>query len=261
MNAAIFASTKKKLRKGKKVKNTDLNLNELKLKMDRIIVDEKEFRRISKYWKEHDCSTIYDGKLFFPLSDFILDVQCDKHTKLFGLMELVNYSPVNYTFTSKQIYMQAIRKSKGFEFDVKDTSMKNHTKSEIQKYAEVNHAFITGILIYIIRKAEERRRIYKEALPNVPDEKEQEKKEKVYKDRELFFLNDIIEFVTDHPTKKSIQYLKDVWGVRGHLRHYQNGVVVFIKPYKKGRKRDTMEPENRTYLIEKEGEQNEQRTD
>ena len=238
-----------------------MDLNELKLKMDRIIVDENEFRRISKYWKEYDCTSFYDEKLFFPLSDFIIDVQCDKHTKLFGLMELVNYSPVNYTFTSEQIYMQVIRKGKGFEFNANDNTFKNHTKAEIQKYANINHAFITGILIYIIRKAEERRRIYKEALPNVSEDKEQERKERIYKDRELFLLDDIIEFVTDHPTKKSIQYLKDVWGVRGHLRHYQNGVVVFIKPYKKGRMRNTKEPENKTYLIEREDEINEQGTD
>lgn len=230
----------------------DINLNELKYKMDRVIVDNKQFKTISNFWKEENIlAAVHREKLFFPLSDFILDVELDRQTKLFGLVELMNYSPLSYTFTSDLIHMTCIRKENGWDIDALDTSIRNHTEDEIQQYAEINNSFIVCILIYIIMKGEERRRIYKDIFPHATDEFRTEAFKKVYKDRECFLLNDIVEFVTDHPTRKSIQYLKDVWGVRGHLRHYQNGVVVFIKPYKKGRMRDTKEPESKTYLLEK----------
>lgn len=39
------------------------------------------------------------------------------------------------------------------------------------------------------------------------------------------------------------------WGVRGHKRHYKDGRVVYIKPYKKGRDRLKGEGEAKTYLL------------
>ena len=40
------------------------------------------------------------------------------------------------------------------------------------------------------------------------------------------------------------------WGVAGHYRHYKNGKVVYIQPYRKGKKRDDPEAyQPKTYLI------------
>ena len=41
----------------------------------------------------------------------------------------------------------------------------------------------------------------------------------------------------------------EVWGVRGHYRCYKSGKKVWIEPYKKGKKRNELEPINRSYLI------------
>ena len=128
------------------------------------------------------------------------------------------------------------------------------TKKEAQEYASAITDYFQMMMIYICDNAEQRRHVLKEAKKNNPDTSDHEKKEREYHDRELFFLNDIVVFVSEHPTKRSIHYLKDVWGVRGHLRHLQNGDVIFIKPFKKGRMRLTKEPENRTYLIERKEE-------
>lgn len=41
----------------------------------------------------------------------------------------------------------------------------------------------------------------------------------------------------------------ECWGVRGHYRHYKNGKIVKIQPFKKGSKRDSMEPTDKTYIL------------
>ena len=41
----------------------------------------------------------------------------------------------------------------------------------------------------------------------------------------------------------------ECYGVRGHYRHYKNGAVVFIKPYKKGTKRNEGNPVKQNYKI------------
>ena len=43
----------------------------------------------------------------------------------------------------------------------------------------------------------------------------------------------------------------DCWGVRGHYRHYKNGNTVFIKAYQKGKKRNKIEAEPKTYILGK----------
>ena len=41
----------------------------------------------------------------------------------------------------------------------------------------------------------------------------------------------------------------ECYGVRGHYRHYKNGKVVFVKPYKKGWNRDGKAPSKQNYTI------------
>ena len=43
------------------------------------------------------------------------------------------------------------------------------------------------------------------------------------------------------------------WGVAGHWRHYKSGKTVWIKPYRKGRKRNNPEAyQPKEYLLSKE---------
>lgn len=41
----------------------------------------------------------------------------------------------------------------------------------------------------------------------------------------------------------------DVWGVAGHIRHYRDGKIVYIKPYKKGPGREKSNPDAKTYQV------------
>lgn len=223
---------------------------DIEKKIDKIIVTEKEFKKISKWGKENlvryipDEINPQDKKMFFPLKTFILDLNLEKGAKIKALVELDTFNPVvggrvttdSYWYTWKRDFMR-----RGYEF--KGENVPKHI-------IEISHAFILETLIYICqadRNVEYRDRIEKAKTSgrNNPYE---------YHDRVCFLLNDIIEYAGTHKTRKSIQYQCECWGVRGHLRHYTDGRVVFIEPYKKGRKRDILEPLSKTYLIGKEVE-------
>ena len=59
--------------------------------------------------------------------------------------------------------------------------------------------------------------------------------------------NEVQDFLKEHSTHK---ITCPSWGVSGHYRHYKNGKVVWIKPYKKGKKRDSNKDyQSKTYSI------------
>lgn len=223
---------------------------DIERKIDKIIVTEKEFKKIAKWGKENLVRYIPDGikpqdkKMFFPLKTFILDLSLEKGTKIKALVELDTFNPVNggrvttdkYWYTYKRDFMK-----RGYEFKGEGAP---------KNIINTSHAFILETLIYICqadREKEYRQRIERAKATGRTNPYE-------YQDRVCFLLNDIVEYAGTHKTKKSIQYQCECWGVRGHLRHYQNGRVVFIEPFKKGSKRDILEPRSKTYMIWKEAE-------
>lgn len=52
------------------------------------------------------------------------------------------------------------------------------------------------------------------------------------------------------PFRNYETYTCECWGVRGHIRHLKDGREIFIKPYKKGIKRDTID-EGKDYVYGK----------
>ena len=43
----------------------------------------------------------------------------------------------------------------------------------------------------------------------------------------------------------------EAWEVRGHYRRYKSGKVVFIKPFKKGKNKDSEVSSSRVYYLKK----------
>lgn len=234
-----------------------MKIDHLEKDIDKVYVDYKEFDKIRKWYlsiENMDATEFLNQKMFFPLNDFILEVELNKHTPIKGLVQLVNYNPTHFHFYNEtiEIYHKREPENKRSYIEAKDMTNRVHTNKETEDFASIVSNYIMAVMCYISLKGKDRAVYMKEAQRHDESKENlQESKEKIYHDRELYFLKDIIIFVSEHQTKKSIQYLKDVWGVRGHLRHYQNGEIVFIKPYKKGRMRLTKDPESRTYLIER----------
>lgn len=229
-------------------------LKEIEQKVDKIFIDRNDWKKIERY-RHEQCPNSqdewnkngkFDARMFFPLNTFVLETDFGK-TRYKGLVELQDFNPMNFTYTDEIGVFKVTRKiGEGFLLDFRQHDMNKKYRTETNDYFDMLIIYLTSVMIYIIDKAEERRR--EEGISLQVERKQREEYE--YKDRELFFLNDIIKYRKIHPNRKSIQYRCECWGVRGHLRHYTNGKVVFIEPYKKGRKRDILDPKSKTYLIE-----------
>ena len=219
-------------------------ISEIEKKIDKIIVTDREFKKIARWGKDNlvrtmpDTVTATDKRMFFPLKTFILDLSLDKRTKIKALVELDTFNPIAggrittdaYWYTWKRDFIK-----RGYDF-----------QGEAPKeYIQISHAFILETLMYICQA--DRNVEYRERIEKVKSSGKSNPYE--YQDRVCFLLNDIIEYAGTHKTRKSIQYQCECWGVRGHIRHYTDGRTVFIEPYKKGRKRDILEPRSKTYLL------------
>ena len=234
-------------------------LKELEKNYDKILIDLKDTSKIFSWAKtrpstEEGLSEWFDVRRFFPLSDFVLEWQMKKDFTLKCFIQLNNYNPVDFTvfLTTGTITCKRMTGGYGFEINFQN-DIPYKTQQEQVEYAQLTADYCMMAMLYIYEKGLERRKIEKESIRKIDAGTGMITGEKVYHDRELYFLKDIIIYVSDHPTKKSIQYLKDVWGVRGHLRHLQNEDIIFIKPFKKDRMRLTKDPESKTYLLENGG--------
>ena len=208
--------------------------------IDKVYISRQDVKKIVKYYKTNPVlSDEFDRRLFFPLDKFILEIE-DSRVK--GLIELDNFSPCHWRYTSDCEDLRCDREGKGFKADyhvygIGDKSLARKSGSDLEH-------IIIQVMFYIILSAEQRRREYR-ISPNL-DRKESENYK--YRERECFLMSDIVEYTRLHPTKKSLKYRCECWGVRGHIRHTKSGVQ-FVHPYKKGKKRDILEPKNKTYLI------------
>lgn len=216
-----------------------MTIKEIGLKTDKIIITQKEFKKISKWATERNLSEDMDKRLFFPLKTFVIEMALDKHTTLTALVELDSFNPVNGKITTDNYW---------FTYKREKEKRRAHIEGEgaPQNVMQPTHVFIVGAMLYICLKSRE----HIERISTESERKETEKDNPYkYQDRVCFLLNDIIHYTAKHPNRKSIQYQCECWGVRGHIRHYTDGRVVFIEPYKKGRLRNTLEPKSKTYLL------------
>ena len=210
---------------------------EIEKKLDKIYINQSEFKKIQKFLYGKNPSEYLDKRMFFPLKNFVIDIQLDKVKRLKALVELDTFNPTSGRITTDDYFFTYKRESE-------NRRTKIDGKGASQNDMEVTHVLIVASMVYICLQSRE-----KEIRQRIEHKREKSDKPYEYRNRECFLLNEIIEYVGEHPNRKSIQYQCECWGVRGHLRHYTDGRVTFIEPYKKGRKRDVLEPKSRTYLL------------
>ena len=222
-------------------------IRDFEQEVDKIIIRDRDYQKIAKWIKENRWEDLKEQRHFFPLNTFIFDFDV-KGARIYGLVELKDFNPINMHVTTDNWELTEIRNGPGWDtrFELTDGS-KIKSEYKAKDYSSNVHAAILRTLLYIEAIAKEKRRQYRLS----PDILKKQRSEYQYKERECFFADDIIEYAKLHPTRSSIQYRCECWGVRGHFRHYEVGKVVFIKPYKKGKKRDILEPASKDYLIER----------
>ena len=218
-------------------------LRDIEDKVDKVVITEKEYKKIDKWVSENitysGIDNVLNKRMFFPLKTFVFEMRA-KNGIAKCLVELDSFNPVKggrlstdrFWYTWKREY----RGDKGgFQFDGQGLT---------ERAGSETHRFLMDCLIYICMA--ERTIEYR---PVVERARETGYEPYEYKERECFLLKDIIRYTGTHKNKKSIQYRCECWGVRGHLRHHDNGKVSFVHPFKKGKKRDVLEPRSKTYLL------------
>ena len=220
-------------------------IRDIESKVDKVLITEKDFQKISKWVAENvegkcnGADNVLNKKMFFPLRTFIFETRTRMgDTKC--LVELDGYNPVSggrmttdrWWYTWKREFRDGMG---GFWFDGEGLD---------EKLVAVSHRYLMDCLMYICMA--EREKEYRFAVEKAHKEGCEPHE---YSDRVCFLLKDIIQYVSTHKTKKSVKFSCECWGVRGHIRHYQDGRTVFIEPYKKGKKRDILEPRSKTYLL------------
>jgi len=224
-----------------------MTIAEISRNIDKIYITEKDFKKIAKWGKDNlvyedkpNTTKLMDKRMFFPLKNFVIDIEFKKNTRLTALVELDSFNPVSsgrvttddYWYTYKRDFIR-----RGFDFQ--------REQNVPEQIVRTTHAFITEVLMYICFA--DRTMEFRPVIERTKSQGEYNPYE--YQNRVCFLLDDIVKYAGTHKTRKSIQYQCECWGVRGHLRHYSDGRIVFIEPYKKGRLRNTLEPKNKEYML------------
>ena len=222
--------------------------------VDKVYISKKDMRKIDAWGMHNRAVTLkLNEKHFFPLNTFIMYLE---DYNLLILLELNNFNPVDFHYTTDLMegdFKRNYERGDGFDITVlpADGAMSIfRTKEKLKEAATILTNKIAKIMLYLEYEGKMRRK-EKRISPNISRELRENYQ---YKERELFLLKDIIEYVTIHPNKSSIKYRCECCGVRGHFRHYETGQVIFIHPFKKGKKRDILEPKSNTYLTDGEKE-------
>ena len=223
-----------------------MTIAEISREIDTIVINKNELKAILIWSRSHKIDAKEDlNKSFFPFQSFVLKLEMPQTGYQSYLIELDNFNYLKggkitndqYTFTYKRS-----EQNTGWEMDGHAFGSPYSEKS-LQELFEVTHVSILRVMFYLATKSRER---ITKVSPQVT-RKERENYE--YKPRECFLLNDIVKYMSIHPNKSSIKYRCECWGVRGHIRHLADGRAIFIKPYKKGKMRDVLEPHSKVYLI------------
>lgn len=123
------------------------------------------------------------------------------------------------------------------------------------RYLNIGHdlaQLVLRIILYIMTTSREK--ITKIKLPNeVKENANIEKKKKQSVEHKIYLLDEIVDYVIEKGLTLHSSVTHKIncpcWSVRGHFRHYKSGKVIFVKDYKKGKKRDKMKPIDKTYII------------
>ena len=126
----------------------------------------------------------------------------------------------------------------------------NHSESSSNAHCVMGLVmYILSAMLYAFNKKSEifieTQEKYK--VRNRSSEKKKNVKKHPIKVRKVFRIdNDQLE---DFCSKSTHVITCESWDVSGHYRTYKNGKKVWIKPYRKGKKRDEVTPIPNTYIV------------
>lgn len=109
----------------------------------------------------------------------------------------------------------------------------------------------SSLMKYIMRKIGERNILEVEVENNKTKIKNKTVRENKKTENNIYLFKDIVKYVSSEKQGLKRKINCDCWQVHGHYRHYKSGKVVFINPYKKGKKRNDTESKGKKYFLSK----------
>ena len=125
-----------------------------------------------------------------------------------------------------------------------DEEAKEKIKNSIINGLNAELAFITQLRQYIMNESYKRSKVTKisskKANPIIEDSMTHKVKKNKKDDGVVFLLSDVINYVSCN--RSGHTYMCPCWTVRGHFRHYKNGIVKWIDSFEKGKQRGKGKP-------------------
>lgn len=124
------------------------------------------------------------------------------------------------------------------------------TYYEDEDYAFNVLRFFSKLMKYIMKKISERNIL--EVETEVKDKTNTKNATEIKKQKtesNIYLFKDIVKYVGSEKQGLKRKINCDCWQVHGHYRHYKSGKVVFVNPYKKGKKRNDTESKGKKYFL------------
>ena len=94
-------------------------------------------------------------------------------------------------------------------------------------------------------------RVVEEKIINTSNKSKSSSTKKSSNNSKVYLFKDIIKYINKKNEKMHHNITCEAWEVRGHYRRYKSGKVVFIKPFKKGKNKDSEVSSSRVYYLKK----------
>ena len=219
--------------------------------MNTIIVYKKDFEKIKNYNAKHKFENfVFDEfKVIFKQEDkkivYNIRIDGDINYVQYRMIGNGSFRDAKFSFRDEGETMRYVNGPKGELVDKYIDGLIKHglSNDEIIKIVSdtfmAESAFIATLKQYIMNESYERKTIQKTSSAHHACGRGECKKTTSRPKRVIveYLLDDIVEYVSHSGRRNDVRC--ECWGVRGHFRHYKSGVVAWIKPYEKGKKRNT----------------------
>lgn len=227
--------------------------------MNKIIINQEEVTKIASYkGDQYFDKFIFDEfkvVLMEENSNWIYEVKINGNINevTYGMNQKYFYRDCKFVFAEDEngVYVLERPSGKLIEYFKDEYNFDEKAVSDfITLIEKVESLHIYQLKQYIMNESYKRATVQKVSTDTRISESNDSKEKKNYKRTKKgkqFLLGDIVEYVSRKHCKHIINC--ECWGVRGHFRHYKDGRIVWIDAYKKGSKRNIMQPMNNNIYV------------
>lgn len=228
----------------------------LDLNLSQMLVNEFIFPEVKIKVIEEDRDKVFKIKFIEGTYDF----ECKYYTRFEGDSIAVGFKikyekkKQRFSYKSLREYdlyaFDNVRGVKGYGQDISDEFRRERWKYIVKNLGHAVIAICYMIMNYEPEVVEVNGDITSSSTANNADTlKKSEHTIRPKPDgNKTYLFRDIVRYVNHKKQKEKHNITCECWGVRGHYRHYKTGKVVFIHEYEKGKKRNEIKANDKTYV-------------